>query len=102
LNEYIEDMDEDDDDDDNNPGKMMETAIGSNIYILDVEYRFQNDPETVLSLLSGVISAAKYHQDLMPLKLILASGLSPQVTKTSSNLRKHYLLGSILTGSSSG
>lgn len=80
LGEDIEDMDEDDDDD--NPDKMVEIPTGSNIDIRDVEFRLQHDPGTVRSLLSGVTSAATSHQDLMLLKLILASGLSPQVTKT--------------------
>ncbi len=75
---------------------MTEIAIWSNIDIRDNEFRFQHDPETVRSLLSGVTSAATSRLDLMLLKLILASCLSPQVTKISFNLRKKYLVGSIL------
>ena len=76
LGEDIEDMDDDDDDDNS---EQVEMPTGSNIDIKDVEFRLQHDQSTVRSLLSGVTSAATSHQDLMLLKLILASGLSPQV-----------------------
>lgn len=76
LGEDIEDMDDDDDEEN---GEQMEMPTGANIDIKDVEFRLQHDQSTVRSLLRGVTSAATSHQDLMLLKLILASGLSPQV-----------------------
>ena len=75
LGEDIEDMDEDEEEN----TEHVEMPTGANIDIRDVEFRLQNDSSTVRSLLSGVTSAATSHQDLMLLKLILASGLSPQV-----------------------
>ena len=74
LGEDIEDMDEGDDEEDgqNNPA----APTGSNIDIRDVEFRLQHDPGTVRSLLTSVKTS---HEDLMLLKLILASGLSPQI-----------------------
>lgn len=77
LGEDIEDMDDDDDEDEN--GEQAEMPTGGKIDIKDVEFRLQHDQSTVRSLLSGVTSAATSLQDLMLLKLILASGLSPQV-----------------------
>lgn len=74
LGEDIEDMDEDEEEQESG-----EVPSGTNIDIRDVEFRLQHDSSSVRSLLSGVSSAATSHQDLMLLKLILASGLSPQV-----------------------
>lgn len=74
LGEDIEDMEEDDEEN----SQEQEMPTGANIDIKDVEFRLQHDPSTVRTLLSGVTSATS-HQDLMLLKLILASGLSPQV-----------------------
>ena len=78
LGEDVDDMDEDEEPE----GNGEEPAGGSSsqtIDIRDVEFRLQHDPSTVRSLLTGVTSSATRHQDVMLLKLILASGLSPQV-----------------------
>ena len=69
-------------DEDEEPEGNGEEAGGSSnqkIDIRDVEFRLQHDPSTVRSLLTGVTSSATRHSDVMLLKLILASGLSPQV-----------------------
>lgn len=70
LGEDIEDMAEDDDE---NPDADVPPDIR------DVEFRLQHDETSVRCLLTTVKSSATSHQDLMLLKLILASGLSPQV-----------------------
>ena len=75
LGDDIDDMDEDDEE---NSGET-EMPSGANADIRDVEFRLQHDSSTVKALLSGVTSAASSYQDLMLLKLIMASGLSPQV-----------------------
>lgn len=74
LGEDVEDMDEGEEDE-----EQQNVPSGSNVDIRDVEFRLQHDSGTVRSLLTGVTSAATSFQDLMLLKLILASGLSPQI-----------------------
>lgn len=68
LGEDVEDMAEDDDESEQVPPDIR-----------DVEFRLQHDETSVRCLLSTVKSSATSHQDLTLLKLILASGLSPQV-----------------------
>ena len=67
------DDDDFDDDDDQEAAKNQPT----NTDLRDVEFRMQHDSSQIQSLLSGVATASLQH--IMLLKLILCSGLSPQL-----------------------